>query len=160
MFAAAANKVDAAASFGLTPRAHVLVIVIGLIGAGFLFRLLRRRQLRGKYTLLWIAASIVVLVISLFPGLVDRASEALKIYNPPNTLFLLAIAFLGLLCVYFSYELSKLEERTRILAEELAILRGDMHAAQDPMQPEAQPETNGTVLLQSGESASQAERTS
>jgi hypothetical protein len=27
-------------------------------------------------------------------------------------------------CIYFSYELSRLEERTRILAEELAIVRG------------------------------------
>jgi hypothetical protein len=30
--------------------------------------------------------------------------------------------------VYFSYELSRLEERTRLLAEELAILRGERDA--------------------------------
>jgi hypothetical protein len=43
-------------------------------------------------------------------------------------LFLLAIAFLLLVCIYFSYELTRLEERTRVLAEELAILRGDLEA--------------------------------
>jgi len=36
-----------------------------------------------------------------------------------------AIGFLLLVCVYFSFELSRLEERTRILAEELAILRAE-----------------------------------
>ena len=140
LFAEATTKVDAATSLGLSGRAQVFVIFLGVLASGFMLRLLRRRQLRGKYTLLWISASIAVLTISLFPGVVDRASSALKIYNPPNTIFLLAIAFLGLMCVYFTYELSKLEERTRILAEELAILRGDMHAAQDDRRYVTNPE--------------------
>lgn len=154
--AAAGEKVDAATSLGLSPRAHVIVIVVGVLGAGFLLRLLRRRQLRGKYTLLWIAVAILVLGISLFPGVVDSASRALKIYNPPNTLFLIAIAFLGLMCVFFTYELSRLEERTRILAEELAILRGDMHAAQDVQHPSGAT----AVLPETGEPTGEAERTS
>ncbi|HEY1740779.1 MAG TPA: DUF2304 domain-containing protein, partial [Acidimicrobiia bacterium] len=91
-------------------------------------RLLRRRQLRGKYTLLWILTGIVVLAIATFPSAVDRVAHGLNIYNPPNALFLLAIAFLLLVCIYFSYELSRLEERTRLLAEELAILRGEVQA--------------------------------
>lgn len=156
MATASPQKVDAATSLGLSPRAHVIVIVVGVIGAGFLLRLLRRRQLRGKYTLLWIAVAILVLAISVFPGVVDRASRALKIYNPPNTLFLFAIAFLGLMCVYFTYELSRLEERTRILAEELAILRGDMHAAQNHQSSAAPQE----ALLETSEATSEAERTS
>jgi hypothetical protein len=31
-------------------------------------------------------------------------------------------------CIYFSYELSRLEERTRVLAEELAILRSEQES--------------------------------
>ena len=153
--ATADEKVDAATSLGLSPRAHIIVIMVGVLAAGFLLRLLRKRQLRGKYTLLWIAVAVLVLGISLFPGVVDSASRALKIYNPPNTLFLIAIAFLGLMCVYFTYELSRLEERTRILAEELAILRGDMHAAQDA------PRMNGgeVALTETGEASGEAERT-
>ncbi len=115
-------------SLGLSTRAHVMVLVVCLVGAGFLLRLLRRRQLRGKYTLLWILTGIVVLLIATFPGTIDRVSKSLNIYSPPNALFLMAIAFLILVCVYFSYELSRLEERTRLLAEELAILRGETQA--------------------------------
>jgi len=36
-----------------------------------------------------------------------------------------------LVCVYFSYELSRLEERTRVLAEELAILRAEREDGTD-----------------------------
>ncbi len=126
------STVVAPPSLGLSNSAQIMVMVLCGFGAVFLLRLLRRRQLRGKYTLLWIVTGFVVLLIGAFPGMIDRASEALDIYNPPNMLFLLAIAFLALVCVYFSYELTRLEERTRILAEELAILRGDLQEQMIP----------------------------
>ncbi len=124
--------VEKVPSLGLSTRAHVMVLIVCLLGAAFLLRLLRRRQLRGKYTLLWILTGVVLLAIASFPSVVDHVAHSLNIYNPPNALFLLAIAFLLLVCVYFSYELSRLEERTRLLAEELAILRGEQMANTAP----------------------------
>jgi hypothetical protein len=112
-------------SFGLSTRAHVVVIGVVIVGAIFLLRMLRHRQLRGKYTLLWMLVGAGVLVLAAFPSLLDRAARWLKVYDSPNLLFMLAIAFLLLVCIYFSWELSRLEERTRVLAEELAILRGE-----------------------------------
>jgi hypothetical protein len=122
---------DASRSLGLSGRAHVLVFAVCLVGALFLLRLLRRRQLRGKYTLLWIVTAFVLLAVATFPGVIDRVARSLDIYSPPNALFLLAIAFLLIVCIYFSYELTRLEERTRILAEELAILRSELPSEAD-----------------------------
>jgi O-antigen/teichoic acid export membrane protein len=111
-------------SLGLSGRAHLLAFMVTFVGAWFVLRLLRRRQMRGKYTLLWMVVVLILLAIAAFPGIVDHTSRWLHIYYAPSTLFLGAIGFLLLVCVYFSYELSRLEERTRILAEELAIVRG------------------------------------
>ena len=116
---------DAGGSLGLSGRAHVLVFLVTIGGAAFLLRLLRRRQMRGKYTLLWVSVLLAVFVIAAFPSILDRTSRFLHIYYSPSTLFLVAIGFLLLVCIYFSYELSRLEERTRILAEELAIARNE-----------------------------------
>ena len=112
-------------SIGLSFRAHVLVLLAVLIGAFFLLRLLNRRQMRGKYTLLWMFVGLAVLALAAFPSLLDHVSHFFQIYYAPTTLFLAAITFLLMICVYFSYELSRLEERTRVLAEELAILRAE-----------------------------------
>lgn len=112
-------------SLGLSTRAHIVVIGVVLVGAWFLMRMLRRRQLRGKYTLLWMFVGLVVLALAVFPSLLDHTANLLGIYSGPNLLFLLAIAFLLLVCIYFSWELSRLEERSRVLAEEVAILRGE-----------------------------------
>jgi hypothetical protein len=112
-------------SLGLSGRAHILVFLITIGGGVFVLRLLRKRQMRGKYTLLWMSVLLGVFVIAAFPSILDRTSRFLHIYYSPSTLFLAAIAFLLLVCIYFSYELSRLEQRTRILAEELAIVRGE-----------------------------------
>jgi hypothetical protein len=118
-------------SIGLSARAHVLVLLVVLAGAFFLLRLLNRRQMRGKYTLLWMFVGLAVLILAAFPSILDRVSHFLRIYYAPTTLFLVAIGFLLLVCVYFSYELSRLEERTRVLAEELAILRSEQEQQGD-----------------------------
>ncbi len=112
-------------SLGLSGRAHILVFLVTFAGGLFVLRLLRRRQMRGKYTLLWMGVGAAVLAIAAFPSLLDHTSRFLHVYYAPSTLFLAAIGFLLLVCIYFSYELSRLEERTRILAEELAIVRGE-----------------------------------
>jgi hypothetical protein len=112
-------------SLGLSGRAHILAFLVTIGGAVFVLRLLRKRQMRGKYTLLWMSVLLAVLVVAAFPSILDRTSRFLHIYYSPSTLFLAAIGFLLLVCIYFSYELSRLEERTRILAEELAIVRGE-----------------------------------
>jgi hypothetical protein len=120
-------------SIGLSARAHILVVLVVLAGGYFLLRVLNRRQMRGKYTLLWMFVGVLVLALAAFPAGLDHVSRFLKIYYAPSTLFIAAIGFLFLVCVYFSYELSRLEERTRVLAEELAILRGEQESSGDDL---------------------------
>jgi hypothetical protein len=118
-------------SIGLSFRAHVVVLLVVLGGAFFLLRLLNRRQMRGKYTLLWMFVGLAVILLAAFPSVLDHVSHFLRIYYAPTTLFIVAIGFLVMVCIYFSYELSRLEERTRVLAEELAILRSEQESPGD-----------------------------
>jgi hypothetical protein len=107
----------------VTTRAHVLVVLIAALPALFVLRLVRRRALRAKYSMLWLAVGAVLIVTAVFPGLVDRASDALGISYPPAVYLMIAIVFLLMVVMHFSWELSRLEERTRTLAEEIALLR-------------------------------------
>jgi hypothetical protein len=52
-------------------------------------------------------------------------SDWLGISYGPATFFLGAITLLFLVVIHFSWELSRLEERTRVLAEELALLKAE-----------------------------------
>jgi Uncharacterized conserved protein (DUF2304) len=57
------------------------------------------------------------------PGVLNTLSTWLGVRYSPAILLLFAVGFLFLVVVHFSWELSRLENRTRSLAEELALLR-------------------------------------
>jgi hypothetical protein len=101
--------------------------VLGLTGAGLVvalvIELLRRRHLRGKYAVLWLALALVCLVFALFPGLLGRLSEVVGVETPANLLFFLAILTMLAVIMQLSYQSGVTEEKTRTLAEEVAFLR-------------------------------------
>jgi len=105
-------------------RLDVFVLVVALLNVAVMFELLRRRQLREKYALLWLSVGVGGIALGLGRSAVDRVAHALGVNYGPSAVFLGAILFLLLVCVHLSWEVSRLEERTSILAEELALMRG------------------------------------
>ena len=81
--------------------------------------------------MLWIGIGLVMGTIAAFPGLLDNTSYAIGIDYPPATFLVLSVAFLFLVVVQFSWELSRMEDRTRSLAEEIALLRARHDALVD-----------------------------
>ncbi|MDP9071713.1 MAG: DUF2304 domain-containing protein [Actinomycetota bacterium] len=107
----------------VTPKAHVLVLAVAFTTVALILRLVRKRHLRAKYSILWLSIGVALVVFSTSPSLLDRVSVFLGISYGPTTLFLGALTLLFLVVVHFSWELSRLEERTRCLAEEVALLQ-------------------------------------
>lgn len=107
----------------MSTKAHFFVAVVTLASLLFILRLVRTRRLRAKYSMLWVSIGLALAILASFPRLLDHLSLWIGVAYPPTTLFIVAVTLLLLVVVHFSWELSRLEERTRILAEELAILR-------------------------------------
>jgi hypothetical protein len=108
---------------GMSAAAHVLVIVLAAAVIAFIVALVRSRRLRAKYSVLWFSIGIGLAILAIFPGLLSWVSDRFGIAYPPATFMLLALSFLLVLVLHFSWELSRLEDRTRALAEEYALLR-------------------------------------
>ena len=102
---------------------NVLGIAGALITLVALFEMLRRHRLREKYALIWFVIAVGVFVVALFPVLLERATSLLGLQVPANLLFFIASLVLLILTLQHSYELGRVEERTRTLAEEIALLR-------------------------------------
>jgi len=108
---------------GMSAAAHVLVIVLAAAVIAFIVVLVRSRRLRAKYSVLWFSIGIGLAILAIFPGVLSWVSDRFGIAYPPATFMLLALSFLLVLVLHFSWELSRLEDRTRALAEEYALLR-------------------------------------
>ena len=64
-----------------------------------------------------------MLVLAVWPGLLDMTARALSIKSGPNLLLFVAALVLIVVCVHLSWEVSRLEDRSRALAEEVGLLR-------------------------------------
>jgi len=111
---------------GATPRLHWLTGVAGVVLMLVILRLVRRRQLRAKYSLLWLAVGVAFVVLGVSPGLLDWAAHRTGVAYAPDLLFLVGTLFLVLVVMHLSWEVSRLEDRSKILAEEVALMRAEL----------------------------------
>lgn len=102
--------------------ARILVLVVAAIIVAFIIRLVGQRKLRSKYALLWLLIGAVTVPIAVFPGISDEIADWLGIESTPALLLMMASAVLLLIAIHYSWELSRLEVRSRRLAEEVALL--------------------------------------
>jgi hypothetical protein len=100
-----------------------------------LVQLLRRKSIREKYAVLWIVAALGVIVVGAFPGLSVVLARWVGVQMPVNLVFAVAIFFLLVVCIQLSIAVSNLEERTRTLTEEAALLRQELAASRPPDDP-------------------------
>ncbi len=103
------------------------VSILGLTGSLVillaLFEMMRRNRLREKYALIWAVVALAVITVAAFPVLLVEASAAIGLEVPVNLLFFVAFMVIMVITLQHSSELGRLEERTRTLAEEIALLR-------------------------------------
>lgn len=106
------------------------VSILGIVGSMVillsLFEMLRRHRLREKYALIWGVVALGALTVAAFPGLLAWATTALGLQVPTNLLFFVASLVIMVLTLQHSSELGRLEERTRTLAEDVALLQVEL----------------------------------
>jgi hypothetical protein len=102
---------------------HVVSLAGGLVSVALMVELLRLRQLKEKYAVLWILVGAGMLLLAVWPGLLNLTADALGIKSGPNLLLFVAALLLIVVCVHLSWEVSRLEDRSRALAEEIGLLR-------------------------------------
>jgi hypothetical protein len=112
------------------------IALLGVVGCALLLlviiALVRSNRLELKYSLLWIVTGAALLFVGLQPGLLERIAKLLGIQVPSNALFALGIVFLIWIIVYLTVAISHLMRRTRILAQQLALLRHRLDQADLP----------------------------
>jgi hypothetical protein len=89
----------------------------------YILEMVRRRKLREEYSILWLAGSVVILVLSLKQGWLISIAHAVGIAYPPSFLFLVGILFILLILIHFSIAISKLHQMNKKMAQEIALLK-------------------------------------
>ncbi len=102
---------------------NLAALLLAIAIVALVLEMLRRKKFREKYATLWLFVGMLTVILAAFPQLLNIASEIVGVQLPSNLLFIMSILLLLGVCLHLSLELSGLEDETRSLAEEVAILR-------------------------------------
>ena len=115
-------------------RIQVVAIVAAAGLLVVLLDLVRRRRLLERYALVWMAVTVLLLVLSAWAGLLDRVADAIGISYPPSALFAAAFGFVIVLLLHFSVAVSRLTDQSKLLAQRIALLEHRL-ARQERVEP-------------------------
>lgn len=106
----------------MSPTSYFFGIAAAVLVLAVVIELLRRGRLRERHAIWWLIAGVFAVVAGVFPATLEWAASLVGIGLPVNLVFFVSIALLFLVCLQHSAELTKLESKTRILAEKVALM--------------------------------------
>lgn len=102
--------------------AYVLGIIAPFLVLAMVIDLLRRGKMRERHAVWWLVFGLLALVGGIFPSLLEELASLTGVELPVNLVFFVAISVAFLVFLQHSSELTKLEAKTRTLAERVSLL--------------------------------------
>lgn len=101
---------------------QIFLIVCVLLFLGIIIYYLAKKKLNLKYSLTWLAAGLGLLVLAIFPQLVEVIGSWVGIAAPVNTVFLFAGMFMLLIIFTLTMIVSHMNSRIYRLTQMQALL--------------------------------------
>jgi hypothetical protein len=114
-------------------RLDLFVLVAALVNLTVVVEFVRRRRLLETFALLWIVVGLMGGAAALGRTLLDDLADFAGIDYGASFILASACAFLLFVCMSLSLHVSRLEAKTEVLAEEVAML----HGVREPEPPPA-----------------------
>lgn len=92
---------------------------------------LKRKMLELKYTLVWLAAGLIMGIMIYFPQLLVRFVRLLGIESNMNGLFILCIAFIIMILMTLTSIVSRQQLKIRTLIQEISMLEKRIREMED-----------------------------
>jgi hypothetical protein len=118
----------------MTAHQRAVAVLATLTLLILVFDLVRRRRLLERYALVWMAVTVLLLILSAWAGLLNRVADAIGISYPPSALFAAAFGFVIVLLLHFSVAVSRLTDQSKLLAQRVALLEQRL-ARQERLEP-------------------------
>lgn len=104
----------------LNSRLQMAAIIGAVAMVLIVFEMVRRRKLMERYSLLWMFASLILLLLAISSGTLSKLSSWVGIATPSNALFGFGLAFAAFMLLHFSASMSKLWDQNKRMAQKLA----------------------------------------
>ncbi len=113
--------------------AAVTAGIIGVLLAGAILFLVRRDHLHGSFALWWFAVAAAILILGLFPPVIDWLGRITGINYPPVLPIVVGIGMILIRLLKMDVDRSRSERQMRRLTQKLAILEQELRETRDEL---------------------------
>jgi hypothetical protein len=120
---------------------NITTTVIGIILFLIILVLVRRGHLQEKYSLIWFTIGLAVMVLGIFPRIIDKIGRMSGIRYPPILLLVIAVGVLLVLSLRLFIITSQNEVHIRKLLQQTAVLEklvGELSDRDRPVSTESE----------------------
>ena len=104
-------------------RVQILAVIISLLVILLVVHLIRRKQLRVEYSIVWLFGSSLLIFFSVWRDFLDIVADFLGIFYAPALLLLIAILVGTLGFLHFSVKMSMQAEYNKKMTQRVALLQ-------------------------------------
>lgn len=105
---------------------YYFAIIFSIVFIIFILNLVRKNKLDEKYSILWLFFGIIILIVSIFPRIIETIAGLFNVYYPPTLMLLFAILIIGAYIVHITMVITKQNKMIIKLTQELAIFKEKM----------------------------------
>lgn len=110
----------------ISSKLQIFMLLAVVLYFVVLYKLLQKKRLNLKYTLLWIVSGCLMLVLAIFPNILNIFAQLIGVYEPTNALFALIFFCIIMILMSLTAIVSKLNERVKRLTQSIALLEKRM----------------------------------
>ena len=99
----------------------IFILLCGVSFVAIVIRLLIKRKINEKNSILWLTGAAAILILSTEPELLEVAAKFLGVDYPPSLLFLFSTLVLLFIALTQSIQISILSEQIKELTQNIAV---------------------------------------
>ena len=105
----------------LLTKVWIIRLSVGIII--YLFEKIRKQKYIVKFSIPWFFTFITIILLAIFPNLIDKIAIVLGIKEPTNAIFFIAIGILVNNIIKLSFSMSESKKQSIRMAQEIALLK-------------------------------------
>lgn len=100
---------------------RILLLIGAVLTFFYVFKGVKKARFRAQETFFWLFLSLLFVVLSVFPGIVDWLSRTLHVASPINLVFLVVIFLLLIKIFAMDRKVAKTEHQLTEMTQKIAI---------------------------------------
>lgn len=101
---------------------NIYFIIIAITAIIYVINVVRKGRFSIEESIFWVFGSLIVLILSIFPKIIDKVALFIGIEYPPSLFFVLCILFLLFINFRHSRKIAIQEKKIIELAQSIALI--------------------------------------